>query len=193
MGLGPRCDTEQLVEVALAPQVVHGYRGQEERGVRDPVVGPDPQTVPRRRGAILEVGDQKRRGEPDQLPSREQGLDRTGQRGDHHAQQEQRVEHEEAIETPLAMKVLGGERADRARQDERQNGHRDRQPIEEELEREVVVRGDRHPIPQADRHMPRTHREHRDQDRDSGEQPRDHGDLNRSRRRLLGEFPVQQR
>ncbi len=139
---------------------MHRHGRQQERGVREPVDGPDPEPVPRRRRPLLEERDQERRGEPHQLPAGEQRLDRARQRGDHHPQQEQRIQHEEPMEAALAVQVLAGEGADRPREDERQDRHRHREPIEDEFHREVVVRRDGHPVAHGDGDVPRAQRQH---------------------------------
>jgi len=152
---------------------------------------PDPQPVAHRRRPLLEVRDQERRRQPDQLPAGEQGLDRAGQGGQHHAQHEHGVEHEEAVVAALAVQVAGGEGGDRPAQQERQDRERHRQPVEDQLHREVVVR-DGDPLAQLDRLVPRPAEQHQGQDGQRRQQPGDVRRLARPPGGLLAEPAVQQ-
>lgn len=90
---------------------------------------------PLRAGAVLlkERHEQCRR-QADELPTGKQGFDRAGQRRDDHAQDEDRIQHKEPVVARLAVHVTTGERADRAREHQRQDRHRNRQPIEHQLQ-----------------------------------------------------------
>ena len=116
----PRTGPEERVEITLPAQVVHHHRGEQQGGVGDAIDHPDPkETVARRCRSLLKECDQERRGETDKLPAGKQCLDRTHEgRGDHHPEDEDRVQHEEAVIAALAVHVFRRKRADGPRKNE---------------------------------------------------------------------------
>ena len=147
-GLGP----EQLVEVPAPGQVVHHDRGQQQRRVGDAVDDPHPQPVPRPGPA---APGRTRPAARDDSPTSSQPANSVSivpaSEVSTMPDEEQGVQDEEPVVARLAVQVPAGERPDRPAQHERQDHERHRQPVEDELDREVVVAATDDPVAQLDR------------------------------------------
>ena len=173
---------------------MQGHGGDQKCRVRDAIDRPHPLAVDDGRGPLLEIGHQQGRRQPNQFPAEKKRLDRAGQRGHDHAQQEHGIEQKEPTIAWLAMQILVGEGPDRSDQRERQNCERHREPIEHEGEMKVeVLRGHDHPIAQLDQHVARAGAQHQHQDGHRHQQSADDGGLGPASGRSLAERPACQR
>src|SRR5262249_11967418 len=103
------------------------------------------QPVAHRSRTLVEERDEQSAREPDQLPAEEQSLNGPGQTREHHAEDENGEQCEEAVVTGFTVHVARGERAKGAAQEEREDHQRNREAVENELYQEMVV-GDADPL-----------------------------------------------
>jgi hypothetical protein len=125
--------------LGAARGLVQEHARDEEAHVGDAVGDEGTQTRARRPVSQLEERDQHERGEAHHLPADEQEVVAAGEHEQLHAGIEDAEQDEVAEKAGIAMEVADREARDEGGDQARREHHRDREPIDQQLEREAMA------------------------------------------------------
>ena len=159
---------KQQRQAVGARDVAQQHRRRQHGGVADAVDREHAQGIRHRRGPLVKKRDEQRRAEADKLPPDEEDLDVAGQRHEQHARDEHRQQDEVTVVAGLPVQISIRKRRHDAGNGRRERREPQRQPIDEEFDRDAAfVRG----RPGAVREEPRARSGravHDERDRQSG-------------------------